>query len=345
MADLLPVMNATNDVEVELVVYHLTGSATERRLLESGIRVTSLDLPLRSPRIISRLRPFIKGADIVHVHLFPSSYIVALANLGIGKPLVFTEHSTHNRRRDKSYFRPLERWIYSRYTKVGCISDATAANLTEWIGRSIAAPRVAVIENGIDLTVYQNAEAAPVKELFGREGKPLLMVSRFVPAKDQATVIRALPYLSDPDIFVAFAGDGETLEAHRKLVQELGLEKRVVFLGNRDDIPTLIKSTFIGIQSSHWEGFGLTAVEMMAGGLPVIASDVDGLRQVVEGAGMIFPQGNEQALADAVNNINNNDALRTRLITMGLSKAHAYSILTSSRKYFQLYTKVVSTSI
>lgn len=266
------------------MVYHLTGTATERRLIESGVKVTSLDLPLRSPKTVSRLRPYIKSADIVHVHLFPSSYIVALANIGINKPLVFTEHSTHNRRRDKSYLRSLERWVYSRYTKIGCISEATAANLKEWIGKELASSRIEVIENGIDLTVYQNAEPKPARELFGREGKPLLMVSRFVPAKDQATVIRALPHIEDPQIFVAFAGDGETLEACKKLADDLGVSGRVVFLGNRDDIPTLIKSSFIGIQSSHWEGFGLTAVEMMAGGLPVIASDVDGLRQYCGGS-------------------------------------------------------------
>lgn len=119
------------------------------------------------------------------------------------------------------------------------------------------------------------------------------MVARFAPSKDQATIIRAL-LLLDKDVRVRFVGDGETRPECERLAKELGVEDRVDFMGMQSKIPQLIAESYIGIQSSNWEGFGLTAVEMMACGKPVIATNVDGLKQVVEGTGLLFPVGDEK---------------------------------------------------
>jgi glycosyltransferase involved in cell wall biosynthesis len=344
VSDLLPEMANHADVDIKLVVCRLTNSMLEQHLIESGIKIISLDTPERSVSLISKLRPLIKEADLVHAHLFPINYIVALANISISRPLVFTEHSTHNRRRDHNLLRQVERWMYSRYSKIGCISHATATNLSEWIGESLSLTRLRIIENGINLNAFERGEKIAVKNIFGRDGKPMLMVSRFVPAKDQATVIRALPYVSNQDIFIAFAGDGETLENMKSLAKDLGVDERVIFLGNRNDIPNLIKSAWIGIQSSHWEGFGLTAVEMMAGGLPVIASDVEGLRQVVESVGEIFPHGNHKVLATIINNLDHNTGASDKMIEKGKERSQEFSIRRTATRYLNLYKEILENS-
>lgn len=339
--DMLPVMAKCSDVEVKVAVFRNTDSAIERQLKDAGIQIVNLDASMKSLKGLQGLRRLMKRADIVHVHLFPSLYLAAMANAGVNKPLVYTEHSTHNRRRDKKWLRPLEKIIYGRYRHIGCISPAVAENLSEWIGESIRGGRLSVISNGIDLRKYKESTVIDRKELFGREGKPVLMVSRFTDSKDQPTLIKALSHVEDPEAFVALAGDGERRGEYEKLVKDYGLEDRVMFLGTRSDIPELIKGAEIGVQSSNWEGFGLTAIEMMAGGLPVIASDVEGLREVVEGAGMIFKKHDDKKLAGLIDTLLNDSSLRERVITAGTERSESYSIERVAESYMNLYRQLL----
>lgn len=155
--------------------------------------------------------------------------------------------------------------------------------------------RFVTINNGVNTMRFTDTKADVDKKL-------LIMVARFAPSKDQATIIRAL-LLLDKDVRVRFVGDGETRPECERLAKELGVEDRVDFMGMQSKIPQLIAESYIGIQSSNWEGFGLTAVEMMACGKPVIATNVDGLKQVVEGTGLLFPVGDEKELANCISTL------------------------------------------
>ena len=167
------------------------------------------------------------------------------------------------------------------------------------------------------------------------------MVSRFSEAKDQATLIKAIPLIRDKDIKIVFAGEGQTLDKMELLVTEKGLQDRVLFLGNRDDVPALIYHAMIGVQSSHWEGFGLTAVEFMASGIPVVASSVPGLKEVVENAGCLVQPGDEVAMASALNSLLATPSLREKNIMAGLNKATQYSIESMADKYQEMYESCV----
>ena len=140
-----------------------------------------------------------------------------------------------------------------------------------------------------------------------------------------------------------FVGDGERRPLCEALVKELGLENRVHFLEARFDIPQLIANAFIGIQSSHWEGFGMSAVEIMACGIPVIASDADGLKQVVEGAGMIFKTGNEADLASKIQQLTTDDALYSRISKACLARSKEYSIDKTASKCLNIYKSILGT--
>ena len=104
-----------------------------------------------------------------------------------------------------------------------------------------------------------------------------------------------------PDHFkLILVGEGPLRNECELLVNVLGLEERVFFLGNRNDVESILKTADLSILSSKWEGFGLVAVEGMATGKPVIASNVTGLSEVVEGAGLLFEKGNELQLANII---------------------------------------------
>ena len=122
----------------------------------------------------------------------------------------------------------------------------------------------------------------------------------------------------------------------------LGVEERVHFVGRQSDIPKWIEIADIGIQSSIWEGFGLTAVEMMAGGLPVVASDVEGLRDVVYGAGELFPSGDYERLAKIINQMIEDKDYYELLRSRCISRSKNYDIGTMVNAYIDMYNRIVS---
>src|SRR5699024_4361846 len=132
-----------------------------------------------------------------------------------------------------------------------------------------------VINNGVNLEAFQpiGSNRNVVEKFLNGDPVYLLQVSSFSESKDQKTVIESLKYLPE-NIFVKFAGKGPTLNSCKEFAESLGFQDKVVFLGLRDDLEKLYSECDVVVQSSNWEGFGLTAVEGMACGKPVIASNV-----------------------------------------------------------------------
>lgn len=337
IGDLLPALDDATTGSVSVVVFHRSNSGIESRLKEMGISVISLNTKERSLSAIAKLIPYIKKADIIHAHLFPTCYMVALANIVCRKPLIYTEHSTHNKRRDHKWLRPLEKLVYGRYNRIVCISNATAVNLERWIGKKICDDKIRIIHNGIDLSKFRHIKPSDQTSLFGRSGIPILMISRFTASKDQATVIKALSLIKNTDVFVAFAGEGDSLSEMKALANEYNLSDRVLFLGNREDIPQLIKASYIGIQSSRWEGFGLTVVEMMAGKIPVIVSDIAGLREISAEATLTFKPGDYKTLARLIDTLLEHPLKYEEIANRCAERALAFSISNTVAKHIELY--------
>lgn len=342
IGDLLPSLDASTAASVSVVVFHHSNSGIESRLKEKGISVISLNTKERSLSAIAKLIPHIRKADIIHAHLFPTCYMVALANIFCHKPLIYTEHSTHNKRRDHKWLKPLEKLIYSRYNRIVCISNATAINLGKWIGKKICDNKVSIIHNGIDLSKFQRLKPSNQTSLFGRSGIPILMISRFTASKDQATVIKALSLIKNTDVFVAFAGEGETMSEMKALTNEYNLSDRVLFLGNREDIPQLIKVSYIGIQSSRWEGFGLTVVEMMAGKIPVIVSDIHGLREISADTTLTFKPGDYKTLAQLIDTLLEDPLKYEEIANRCAERALDFSITDTIAKHIELYNDLTT---
>lgn len=327
LSDLIPIQKQQG-LEVSLLVNEPVRNEFTDKVEKAGVRIISLDNPrYNSPKNILLIRKIIKDYDVVHVHLFPSLYWVALASVGLGVKLVYTEHSTSNRRRDKNYLRPIERFIYNRYDRIIAISKQTKDALQRWLKASDA--RFAVINNGVDTKAFADKRRQVVP-------KSLIMVSRFVASKDQETVIKALGYLDD-DVTLRLVGEGANMEHCKIVAQQAGVADRVSFLGSRSDIAELIAESYIGIQSSNWEGFGLTAVELMAAGKPVIVSDVDGLKQVVDGAGETFRRGDERDLAAKISRLLDSRTLYDDVARKCQERAGRYDISVMAEKYGAVY--------
>ena len=135
-------------------------------------------------------------------------------------------------------------------------------------------------------------------------------------------------------------GDGENLGHCKKVAQDIGVVNRVQFLGARSDVAELIAKSLIGIQSSNWEGFGLTAVEIMACGKPIVATNVNGLKQVVEGAGLLFEVGDYKTLSKIIAGLINNKNQYDSMVEKSKKRAEEYNIEKTAEKYINAYMEV-----
>ena len=138
-----------------------------------------------NPKYILKLRKFFKNYDVVHVHLFPSLYWASIANFidGIfGKKkykLVYTEHNTTNRRREKKIFKLFDRIIYNRFDAIVSISDAVDSSLKQHLGKKLE-NKIIQIYNGIDLKEIIEAKKYSRNEIkFDLSDKLILQVSSF----------------------------------------------------------------------------------------------------------------------------------------------------------------------
>lgn len=247
---------------------------------------------------ILKIRKLIKENDIIHSHLFPSQYITIIASLFLDKKIITTEHNAWNKRRKYFIFKIIEKIIYKKYSKIITVSEAAKKNLINWIGMK---EKIVAIPNGVDLKKYKGGknirnELCDLKE----NDKLICMVARFSKQKDQKTLIRAMKLLSD-EVKCIFVGIGETLEEIKEYVKENNLENRIKFLGYRNDVKDIFKSSNLSILSTNFEGFGLVAIESMCSGTIMIGSNVDGLSEVLNYKEFMFEKGNERELAEKIN--------------------------------------------
>lgn len=278
--------------------------------------------------------------DLLHVHLFPAQLWAAMARrlAGVGTPMVTTEHSTHNGRR-RALLRPLDSWMYRQYEKVLCISQATEEALWRWV--PVVRERTIVVPSGIDLSRFEaTGTEKPEIELSRWAGLTAVFTARFEAEKDHKTLLRAVARL--PSLRLLLVGDGSRRPEAERLARDLGVADRVVFLGNRTDVPTILRSADLYIHSVHWEGFGLAALEAMATGLPVIASRVPGLTEVVGEAGLYFDPGNVDQLVACIRRIIVDEDLRRTMAEAARRRAKCFSIQEAARRYLEVYHEVVS---
>jgi glycosyltransferase involved in cell wall biosynthesis len=313
-------------------------SPLEQKLRDEGVflRYTGVR-SLNSPTQISALSRLLSGYDIVHVHLFPAQLWTVLAKSGLRDriPLVTTEHAIWNGRR-RWWLRSIDSWMYQHYSHIACISGATAESLVHWCPG--VAEKISVIPNGIPLEMFENATPATLENV-PCDATRLVFVGRCNAYKDHETLLRALRTV--PDAHLLLVGDGPLRLQLERLAQSLGIANRVSFLGWREDVAAILKASDIYVHPTHSDGFGLAACEAMAAGLPVVASDVPGLAQVVDGAGILFPAGDERALADSLNALINSPMQRLNAGRASLARARQFSIEKTILGYIDMYESVL----
>jgi L-malate glycosyltransferase len=277
-------------------------------------------------RCVWRLAQLLRreGAALVHAHQYtPYSYATAARLLCRRPPVLFTEHGRHfpdlpKRRRIWANRLLLQR--RDRLVGVGqVVKNALVAN------EGFSPERVGVIYNGIDLTAYEGA--APDRAAIRRDmgvgpgDFVILLVARLDYLKDHATALRAFDLVrrERPDARLILVGDGPERDAVERRVADLGLGESVRLLGLRRDVPRLVRAADVFLLTSISEGIPLTVLEAMAAEVPVVATRVGGLSEVVEDGqtGLLAPAGDAASLAAHVLRLAGDPGLRGELARRG----------------------------
>ena len=227
--------------------------------------------------------------------------------------------------------------MYRRYDKIVCISDIAKEKLLDHIGHKYAS-EVLTINNGVDVQRFYVAEEA--EGLRTPDTFATVMVAGFREAKDQDTLIRAIALLP-AQYRLWLVGDGVRRAELESTITSAGVGERVSLLGIRSDVPQVLKSADVVVMSSHWEGLSLSNIEGMSSGRPFIASDVDGLREVTKGYGVLFPHEDAEALANIIRRLHDDKAYYDEVADKCYQRAMMFDINKMVDGYEFVYKELV----
>ena len=283
-----------------------------------GVRIYRTPLPARTPwgwfahaaGSTPRTRAAVQGADVVHAQAFPSILPCSLALAGSGTPLVTTLHTSHFLRLAAN---PLVAPALGKLIELSDYNFAASkeiADVGEGLGPSIS---VETLVNGVETEIFR-----PVEGTHPRAGRRwrLVVPRRLFPKNGVEFFVRAMPLVAArADVDAIIVGDGPDREMLEGLARELGVADRIEFLGARPhaEMPGLLCSADLAIFPSLMEATSVAALECMACGVPVAASAVGGLPQIVDDpVGGLFPPGDPPALAAKVLELLASDRLAER---------------------------------
>lgn len=237
--------------------------------------------------------------EIVHCHSSKAGILGRLAAKSCGIPAVFTAHGwafTEGVAACKRcIYALIERGMMPITSRVICVSDYDKALADRWLGRKTG--KILTIHNGI----------ADIEARLGHKSKEacfqIAMVGRFAVPKKQLDLLRAVKLLRErghKDWHLRLVGDGDLLEECCRYVEINRLNEYVTFMGARNDVADILQSVDAFCLASDYEGLPISIIEAMRAGLPVIASDVGGVKELVRDGinGFLVEKGNIPSLAD-----------------------------------------------
>ena len=256
----------------------------------------------------------------------------------------------------KPYLGLKPRWVriaadYTRYHRpdhVIAISDATRADLV----RLLALPRerISVVHHGIDEKAFsargEPGERERVSSIVGSARPFFLYVGAFDHRKGIGPLIEAFGRVVkelDEDVVLVGKIEDKRRSAFEEMIRRAGVEGRVRFVGfaRREDLPALYRTATAHVFPSEYEGFGMTLVEAMASGCPVIAHPVSAMPEVCGDAAEWAPPHDVDALARALSNVAKSKERRRELSERGVERARQFNWDRAASETLAVYRSVL----
>lgn len=309
---------APPDLDVQIATVHDGGALAHAF---RGVRCAGRGRGRLGVRALARLARMARGVDVVHTHLWAGDTWGRPSAALVGVPSIATAHHVS---RDEAAWKGRVGVVTALLPRCVCaVSEAVARDLR---AQGVPARKIEVVPNGVALEPF----AAPWAGLGSRRA---LFAGRLVPQKGVDVLIAAARTV--PEVRFTVAGDGP-------MRHQLDPPAHVSLVGSVDDVAQRLSDARVAVIPSRDEGFGLFAVEAMAAGTPVVASNVDGLAEVVGDAGILVPPGDPSLLAAAIRRVATDDALARDLSERGRARARAFAIEATVDRYTAIYRAIAA---
>ena len=302
---------------IEFTVVTLTGEGEfAAELRKRGVSVYCLDCAQRR-RVVRACRRLVQiirkhDVDIVHTHLFEPTLIgVTVAKL-LGRAAILTRHHSDALYRIQN---PLKRWTYlwlEQYSSTMADHIIAPSKEVQRIllqRERVRASKVSLIPYGQDFRRFQSVSVSDVarvkRELGMGQTRDLVCVSRLHPEKGHVHLFEALAELRRESLNVTcyLVGEGPERKSLEERAAELGIGESIRFLGWRDDVLPILAAADVVVHPSLHEALPSAVIEALALSKPIVASDVSGVRDILNGYGEIVPPANSQVFADALRSV------------------------------------------
>jgi len=272
--------------------------------------------------------------DIIHAHSFQSAVHISLAAKLNHIPVVSVVQ-------DIMKFSRTSIWLLDRSDKIVVVSEATGKNL---LNKNISSEKLMIILNGFD---FDEINSIKHRKSPSVKGGNIVYVGQLSPSKGIDILLEAfkivrkeLPNSSLTIIGEDLAYQGKYKEEYMRLAQELGLTKNVIFTGYIKDVFSEFEDKDVLVLPSRIEPFGRVLVEAMAYGLPVVASAVDGIPEIVnsEAVGKLVPREDPEALAEGIIQVLEEGGTKSQRAVEGRKHVRAeFPISKTVDEYIKLY--------
>lgn len=324
--------------DVTVVSLYQERTPIAKRMEESGVKILYLDKKLgldlsMIPKLMKIMRQ--ERPDVVHTHLDVIKYAVAAAKLSGIRRCV---HTVHNVAQEEAEGR-LQKIINTVYFKLGwsipvALSPEVLRTIVSFYG--FEAKRVPLIYNGVDL-----GKCRPKERYDLADPACLLHIGRFNEQKNHRGLLDAFVKILTvcPNCRLHLIGDGSLREETERYAQELGIREKVIFLGSQTDVYPFLQNADIFLLPSKFEGMPMTIIEAMGTGLPVVASAVGGVPDMLEDrkSGMLV-SCEPDAVAQATLQLLQQEELRKTVGQNALLKSRQFSAAHMARSYCDIYS-------
>jgi glycosyltransferase involved in cell wall biosynthesis len=317
-----------------------------RRAVRPGVDLRALGALRRS---IRALRP-----DVVHTHSSKAGVLGRVAAARERVPAVHTIHGWSTIRGDhralaRSAYATVERRLATRTARLVVVTDGDRTiGLEAGIGR---ADQYVLVRSPLDAGLAERArrERGASRQALGLDDQDFVVgsVGRLASPKDPATLISGFARFAEqvPRAVLVLIGGGPLDDELRAAAVSRGIDDRVRFVGEDPRASVLVGAFDVSVLASRWEGLPRTVVEAAAAGVPVVANPVGGVPEVVEDgvSGLLFPVGDETALARALARLEGDTAERRRLAQAAAARvSDEFSMATTAERLVAVWEAATS---
>lgn len=314
-------------------------SATAERIENRGIQIIYLDKkPHYDPSIVGKLSRVLRKLkpDIIHAHNIKKAYVyLAARKAGLNK-IVYTVHNMAWQEQNAigGIF------SYVMFHAGGMIPVGLSPKVTRSIKKRYHLKHVPTIYNGSDLGRFQK------RTDYSLHAEPwILNIARLDAQKNHKRLIEAFEIVSRsfPESRLVLVGEGELQDDIKKLAEAAGLSGKVLFEGFQEDIPAYIEKSDIFCLSSDYEGMPMTLIEAMAGGMPIVSTNVGGIPDMLQNEySALLTKTDAAEIAQALIRLLSEESLRRTLGENAHKAAGRFSHTRMANNYLKLYRRICS---